>query len=390
MSIQKYCDEMANIQIKLHEFLDCELKAENKYQDLKNIFDDIKIYDNRHQFKSILHLLLKISNNYHQKSNFFDKIGQIIKILENCIKQYFTNSEIFDIFKSNKRLLLYLFESNILKMDENIVKQMITGKYLLRKYPQYFSPEIRPFINTKYFNESYYQLLIKEINTELPKNFYQARKNGQNDSKICDLIRNDSIDDFVSYMNRTNHSISGSIEASIYETNNFLLKQKTQTLIEYASFFGSIRIFNYLKSKGVKLTTSLWRYSIHGQNLELIQILEQNHIDPKDEDEEFIDYLKEAIKCHHNELSNYIINQYLSKKDNENEDENEEESEYSYENDILIYGLKYYNFTYVKYELIDKYCFKYLVQYDYYIIVNLLINSNHDFDINKPIISNNI
>ena len=54
-------------------------------------------------------------------------------------------------------------------------------------------------------------------------------------------------------------------------------KRKKITLIEYAAFFGSIQIFNYLKLNKISLTPSLWKYAIHGNNAEIIQILEENH-----------------------------------------------------------------------------------------------------------------
>ena len=39
----------------------------------------------------------------------------------------------------------------------------------------------------------------------------------------------------------------------------------------------------YLRNNGVKLTPSLWHYAIHGNNSEIIQILEDNQIKPIDE-----------------------------------------------------------------------------------------------------------
>lgn len=95
---------------------------------------------------------------------------------------------------------------------------------------------------------------------------------GENDSYICTLIRKDSVEEFISYINRINLSHSSKIKPSIYETNSYLI-DKEPTLIEYAAFFGSIQIVQYLKYNEVQLNFSLWFYSIHSNNAELIHFL---------------------------------------------------------------------------------------------------------------------
>ena len=74
---------------------------------------------------------------------------------------------------------------------------MITKKYLSAKYPHYFMPEIKKFINEKWFTNT--REWVKEIKQELPDDFYDLRKEGENDSYICNLIRNDSVEEFVCF-----------------------------------------------------------------------------------------------------------------------------------------------------------------------------------------------
>lgn len=50
--------------------------------------------------------------------------------------------------------------------------------------------------------------------------------------------------------------------SSIFEANSYLIEKKTQTLIEYAAFFGSIQIIKYLHFNNVELDPSLWIYVI--------------------------------------------------------------------------------------------------------------------------------
>ena len=47
---------------------------------------------------------------------------------------------------------------------------------------------------------------INEINKEIPENFYELRKIGENESYICKLIREDSVKEFIVYMNKNNIS----------------------------------------------------------------------------------------------------------------------------------------------------------------------------------------
>ena len=74
------------------------------------------------------------------------------------------------------------------------------------------------------------------------------------------------------YINKTNFSVFNEIEPSIFETNPILMNENV-TLIEYATFYGSIQIVQYLVNNKVELTESLWLYAIHSNNQEMIDFL---------------------------------------------------------------------------------------------------------------------
>ena len=65
-----------------------------------------------------------------------------------------------------------------------------------------------------------------------------------------------------------NISLLSTIKPSIFEINKYL--------IEYAAFFGSIRIFQYLRFNNIELQPSLWFYAIHSNNTEMIHLLERD------------------------------------------------------------------------------------------------------------------
>ena len=60
---------------------------------------------------------------------------------------------------------------------------------------------------------------------------------------------------------------------------HFYLKKKV-SLIEYAAFFGSIQIIQYLMINGISLQPLSWIYAIHSQNVDFIHLLEEKHVLP--------------------------------------------------------------------------------------------------------------
>ena len=56
------------------------------------------------------------------------------------------------------------------------------------------------------------QKMIEKEFTRLGQNvltdFEEKRQKGENDSYVCSLIRNDSVEEFVTYLNQTNLSFS--------------------------------------------------------------------------------------------------------------------------------------------------------------------------------------
>ena len=192
------------------------------------------------------------------------------------------------------------------------------------------------------------------------------------------------ITEFIVYVTKNNVSFNTNIQLSIYETNSFILnipkknkpksvfelyssKNDGLTLIEYATFFGSIQIFKYMLINGAKLTSSLWPLAIHSKNAEIIHILEDNHVELEDKTYRQVFY--ESIKCHHNDIANYFLTNFLQR-----DDENSQET--------IDQSLKYYNFAFLKNDEINESSFCNLCKYEYCALVDNLLNSK-DIDVNK-------
>lgn len=362
MEIQSYLEKMKTIQNSLLTFLEKEENVQDNYLIFDQLLDHQNIRDNQHELKSVLYILSKISENHHRSPSFFKKIDHILHIFKNEIKKYFSDYEIFNIFKNNKEILLFLLEENTMTMNKYIVDTMSSDyQFKTAKYLHYFYPEVRPFIDSN---------LANKILRELPENYENQRKIEYDDNNICTLIQKDLVNEFIEYVNKTNLPLSSTIEKSLFETNSFLF-DKNPTLIEYSAFYGSFQIFNYLYNHHVELTPSLWLYSIHGRNINIIHLLEQCQIKP--ENNSYENCLNESIKCHHNQIATYIIEEYFLKEKKKNLN-------------AFDSGLQFYNFAFIEKEKITKSLFLDLCQYDYYPLVQILMKTTN-FDINSRTIS---
>lgn len=372
MLFQEFVDNLDAIQeIILNIINEEEENLEFEFENLISEFENQRIGENKNDLKAILYLISKISINYHQTQTFYIRIQRILSFLKDNTIKFFSNFEIFNIFKENKRLLLFLFNENIIIPDKLIFSHISKNKFKKRGYIQYFYPEFKIFNSNSIF----------EMDTEL---FDKNRKKGVNDNYICELIQNDSIEDFVAYTNRTNFLLSSKVSSSIFETNLFLLKHEP-TLIEYSAFYGSIQIFTYLFLNKVKLSPSIWLYAIHSKSSDLIHFIEPKVKPPKNN---FCECYEESVKCHHIDIMNYIKNTLFQNGEEKLINE-------------LVLSLRYFNFSLMSNILgnfgnveeiaKDDNAFYYLCKSDYCNIVDFLLkNSRINVNYKKVLLRKNL
>ena len=277
MEVEQYLNRWKELYNHLLGFIDNQDGSQIDYQNLISDINKQNITENKNEFQHLLQLLVLISIDHYRYSNFFSKLDQILTFFSPKIAETFSNSEIFDIFYKSKRLLLFLIKNGIFKFAEQL-KEKIKNQ----NYHDYFS--------------------------ESDKNHEEAKEKGENDSYICQLIREDSIEDFITYIHKTGCPLSSTIKPSIYETNSMILHRQL-TLLDYAFFCGSIQVVEYLLSQGEKLTATLWIYAIHSNNAEIIQLLEDKNTSLK-VGVCYGTWLKEALKCQHNDVATYIQENY--------------------------------------------------------------------------------
>ena len=336
MNISEYLENKKQLYEKIIEFIDEEDIAENCFDNIIKILNDFNLGKDQTELGSFLSLISSISNNHYRSQLFFKKIEFILLHFKDQIKQHFSNFRIFNIFKNNKKLLYFFFKEKLITPDKSIYNIISQKQYIQKNYLNYFWTEFQPF-----FNDELRQKIESQNKEYIERgDFEECRNIGENDSMICELIRNDKVEDFIALVNRKNYSLSSTINSSIFETNPFLILKKP-TLIEYAAFFGSIQIFTYLKIQKVKLTQDLWLYSIHGKNPNIIHMLEDNHVESNDQ--LFNQCFIESITCHNNDSAKYIQDVLIDLDLNQNQ--------------IIKEVLKSYNYPYFPDNLNCKYIF---------------------------------
>lgn len=349
MKFQQHILKMRKIQDALLKYIDSEYNEDRLFTKLIGLLEESKILKNHMELNEFLHLLSSISSNHPRGIGFFDKIFKILQKLKEDIKSSFNDFLIYSIFKENNRIILFLIEEKIVEVLNIINYLKIDSK------KSYFYPEVKPFLSQKeikYFSE--------------PFDLLKRRRIGENDNSICKIIREDMIDDFISYVNEGYIELSSKIYESIYETNSFLMNKKL-TLIEYATFFGAVRIFKYLQENQVQLDQSLWHYAIHSNNSEMIYILEDCQIEPDEKDYAIL--IEESIACHRSDTVNYIANSIFTQMKLE-------------PLQMVSFGLKHRNYSYINKNFINESSFFDLCEYDYLYFATMLFKMK-EIDINK-------
>ena len=363
--IQKYVNDMKELYDNILDYLE-----NNEYDaGFVFIFEMLDFENDGEKLVHFLHILANIANNHYHTKDFFVKIRKILQHYKDLIEQNLSIIEIFKIFESNKMILLFLLEEKIITINETIYFEIINQSKLKRnKCCNFLYPELKKFIGEEKVTNIEKELLSED--PDIFHNFDEKRSKGENESYISSLIRQDLIKEFIIYVNQHNISLSETkIHDSTFETNQFLIG-KTHSLIEYSAFFVSLQIFQYLRINDIELKPSLWLYAIHGNIAELIHHLENNKIDPPNRNYEIC--LFESIKCHHNDIAIYILNNILETKMTD---------------EIVSCFFKYYNYSNISNKSIESNELYYICRYSYQTLCNLYIKMKEK-EIKAKIIQN--
>ena len=192
MSMDEFIDPMKIVEETLLNYIESEIDEEKNFSNFIKLIDKNRIRENQYDFIILLRLIISVSKHHHRNANFFDKIERILTQFTPDIKKYFSEKVIYDIFKSDKRILLFLVTHKIFTFDEKTLNSIKFQKFEAAKYEEYFQPE---------------KLIFYGEPSNSTEEFEANRRNGENHHYICQLIRKDDIDEFIIYINQTNYSI---------------------------------------------------------------------------------------------------------------------------------------------------------------------------------------
>lgn len=339
--------ESVTFQKILLEYIDQKGEKENeeKYNNLIDFINKNEFRINKSKFMELLRILSQLAG-YHFRGN--DLLIKINKILQEIFKDFNSHikdvSELFNIFKYNKTILLFLLQ-NIAQISIGPNCKELLLFHILnsedKELIQFFYPEIRDLSNSAaeaeqtteteesttfdyskfkdLFAQKVQEFKLEKFIAENDQNldFFNERRNeGENEAKVAQLIRNDNLDEFIEYVNSNKIKLNSKIRSdSPFETNTYLFDREP-ILLEYSAFFGSLKIFNHLiqNIKKDEIKPKILSYSVHGCNYEIIHQLEELFGLSKDATK-YLPNLKdcflESIRCHHNEIASYIQSTYL-------------------------------------------------------------------------------
>ncbi|KAK8841725.1 hypothetical protein M9Y10_026670 [Tritrichomonas musculus] len=125
-----------------------------------------KIGTNVAELKSLFSLLAIIANNHKRNQLFLSKIKEIIIFFKDQIKQMISIYNIFDAFKQNKDIILYILECEIITAADFI--NVINDSNSI-EYKCFFYPEIKDFVNEN--DKAAIEQKLSELDSDTLNNF---------------------------------------------------------------------------------------------------------------------------------------------------------------------------------------------------------------------------
>lgn len=353
MEIFEYLKEKKKIYDAILEFLESESDAGLHFQNLIEILESQNIRDNKKDFKLLIQIINRISEGHFQTTSFIQRVEHILLYLRDDILQNLSNNQIFNIFKGNKRLLLFLFENQMLKHNKIITFYIMKND----NYLYYLIPEMKDILDDRYegvLNE------LHRYRRGSENNYEEKRRIGQNEELGAELIREDKLEEFINFLKEYGIPLKEyDLPCSPFDTNYLMRKRKQTSLLEYAAFFGSLRTFKYLKENKLPLTSSLWIYGVHSKSIAMIRLLEEYRVPFDDK------CLEEAIRCHHNDVARYILSYLVDRKVVLANIKN------NFMENVFSYAFHYHNFEFIPTKFEDKFAFYYFCYYGYFHLVEI-------------------
>lgn len=123
----------------LFEFLDKKEQTDESYQNLSKLLSNHNFNTNETEIKPFISIITNIHSNHHRSEGFNEKIFHIYSLFLDILKQknHYSNRSLFNIFKNDKRILLFLIEQEVLTIDEEIKEIILKNKNNNNNYYKY-------------------------------------------------------------------------------------------------------------------------------------------------------------------------------------------------------------------------------------------------------------
>ena len=144
MEIQDYININKNLYTTFSKYIDNHLDDNDEYQNLTSFLTTHDYLTNVEILSEFLRLISNVSKNHTRENNFLNTIYKILYFLKDTLNNIFPKLEIFNIFKDNKIVLLFLF-TNIIETDATIIENL-KQTYL---FDDYFYKIAKPFLDSR-------------------------------------------------------------------------------------------------------------------------------------------------------------------------------------------------------------------------------------------------
>lgn len=245
--------------------------------------------------RDVIQFILQVDHFCQVRPKFIDKFLNLTKIFLNEFKnKKIPADQIAPIIKT-PQLLYLLYTESVIDID-TIISLCSNNRH---NFFEIFSNEIEKFDSCAF---DYF------LNFEKKKP--KEREIDSKINKLIQILKNDKIEDFIEFVSLSDININ-TFKISMNDINinekyfilEFFEDIQQLSLIEFSIMFGSELIFKYLIMNKISFQnfSLISQLAIMGNNFNIIHILEDFNIQYK------LPALKIAIKCHYNDLIEYII-----------------------------------------------------------------------------------
>ena len=131
MDIEEYLIGNQEIQQVFLDFLEDESNSERYLTELYKEIEKRNIKRSRMKVLDFLNFISRVIDNHHHCENFFTKIATVVAYFSKEIKEFFKDSDVYNIFQSSPQFICQLIDKQIITADITFLAKNIPTFYVL-------------------------------------------------------------------------------------------------------------------------------------------------------------------------------------------------------------------------------------------------------------------